>query len=193
MTNTYDGATPLDDEETGGLKQFWIATRDQLNELESANISLALEDPSWRRMSTNQLLDDLALRRLHRAMFTDVWTWAGKYRTTEKNIGCDPREIAVRVRELCESAKLWFDGGTSVDEAGCHFHAELVAIHPFVNGNGRHARLATDLLMTSVGAPRFTWGGASLVEPSVTRSTYIAALRAADRGDLGPLVAFVRT
>lgn len=193
MTQNDENSTPLTDDELIGLRIRPTPSRNELNLFELSNIAAAMDDPRWMAMTTFQLLDDLMLRRLHKDMFDDVWTWAGKYRTTEKNIGCDAREIAVRVRELCESAKLWFDGGTSVDEAGCHFHAELVAIHPFVNGNGRHARLATDLLMTSVGAPRFTWGGASLVEPSVTRSTYIAALRAADRGDLGPLAAFVRT
>lgn len=193
MTQNDENSTPLTDDELIGLRIRPTPSRNELNLFEMRNIAAAMDHPRWMAMTTFQLLDDLMLRRLHKDMFSDVWTWAGKYRTTEKNIGCDPIQIAVRVRELCDSAKLWFDGGASVDEAGCHFHAKLVAIHPFVNGNGRHARLATDLLMTSVGAPRFTWGGASLVEPSVTRSTYIAALRAADRGDLGPLVAFVRT
>lgn len=193
MTQSNDGATPLDQSEAIGLKQFWIASRDQLNELESANISRALEDRQWHMLKTSDLLDDLVLRRLHKAMFSNVWTWAGKYRTTEKNIGCDPREISVRVRDLCESAKLWFDGGMPVDEAGCRFHFTLVAIHPFVNGNGRHARAATNLLLESVGSTPFTWGRTELLTPSDTRSIYISALRAADRGDVEPLLAFVRT
>lgn len=193
MTQRDDGATPLDESETFGLKQFWISNRDQLNELEFANISRALADRYWHRLSTSEILDDLVLRQLHKAMFSNVWEWAGKYRTTEKNIGCDSREISVRVRELCQSAKLWFNGGMPIDEAGCKFHFDLVAIHPFANGNGRHARAATNLLLESVGSTPFTWGRAELLTPSETRSTYISALRAADRGDLGPLLAFVRT
>ncbi|MBU6226462.1 MAG: mobile mystery protein B [Acidobacteria bacterium] len=193
MTQRDDGATPLDESETLGLKQFWISNRDQLNELEFANISRALADRYWHRLSTSEILDDLVLRQLHKAMFSNVWEWAGKYRTTEKNIGCDSREISVRVRELCQSAKLWFNGGMPIDEAGCKFHFDLVAIHPFANGNGRHARAATNLLLESVGSTPFTWGRTELLTPSETRSTYISALRAADRGDLGPLLAFVRT
>ena len=193
MTQRDDGATPLDESETFGLKQFWISNRDQLNELEFANISRALADRYWHRLSTSEILDDLVLRQLHKAMFSNVWAWAGKYRTTEKNIGCDSREISVRVRELCQSAKLWFNGGMPIDEAGCKFHFDLVAIHPFANGNGRHARAATNLLLESVGSTPFTWGRTELLTPSETRSTYISALRAADRGDLGPLLAFVRT
>lgn len=193
MTQRDDGATPLDESETFGLKQFWISNRDQLNELEFANISRALADRYWQRLSTNEILDDLVLRQLHSAMFSNVWEWAGKYRTTEKNIGCDSREISVRVRELCESAKLWFSGGMPIDEAGCKFHFDLVAIHPFANGNGRHARAATNLLLESVGSTPFTWGRTELLKPSDTRSIYISALRAADHGDMGPLLAFVRT
>ena len=193
MTQRDDGATPLDESETFGLKQFWISNRDQLNELEFANISRALADRYWHRLSTSEILDDLVLRQLHKAMFSNVWEWAGKYRTTEKNIGCDSREISVRVRELCQSAKLWFNGGMPIDEAGCKFHFDLVAIHPFANGNGRHARAATNLLLESVGSTPFTWGRTELLTPSETRSTYMSALRAADRGDLGPLLAFVRT
>ena len=193
MTQRDDGATPLDESETFGLKQFWISNRDQLNELEFANISRALADRYWHRLSTSEILGDLVLRQLHKAMFSNVWEWAGKYRTTEKNIGCDSREISVRVRELCQSAKLWFNGGMPIDEAGCKFHFDLVAIHPFANGNGRHARAATNLLLESVGSTPFAWGRTELLTPSETRSTYISALRAADRGDLGPLLAFVRT
>ena len=166
MTQRDDGATPLDESETFGLKQFWISNRDQLNELEFANISRALADRYWHRLSTSEILDDLVLRQLHKAMFSNVWEWAGKYRTTEKNIGCDSREISVRVRELCQSAKLWFNGGMPIDEAGCKFHFDLVAIHPFANGNGRHARAATNLLLESVGSTPFTWGRTELLTPS---------------------------
>jgi len=82
----------------------------------------------------------------------------------------------------------------TADEAGAKFHRDLVAIHPFTNGNGRHARAAVDLLMLSVGEPPFTWGGgADLADNSNIRSSYIAALRAADGGDYAPLLAFVRS
>jgi Fic-DOC domain mobile mystery protein B len=157
------------------------------------NIGKALRAKRWSRLSTEQLLDDHELRNLHAAMFSDVWNWAGKYRMTEKNIGCDPTQIAVRVRDLCRDANLWFTGDAPADEDGCRFHHTLVAIHPFANGNGRHARAATDLLMRSVGADPFTWGRVNLEYATDTRRSYIAALRAADRGDLDALMAFARS
>jgi Fic-DOC domain mobile mystery protein B len=188
-----EGATPLSDDEKDGLRLSWVATRDDLNAGEAANIAKALRMRKWYRYSTEELLDDHVLRQLHDAMFDDVWKWAGKYRATEKNIGCDPDHIAVRARDLCEDAKYWLRGTTSADEAGCRFHHALVAIHPFANGNGRHARAITDLLMRSVNAPPFTWGRVDLVQASKTRKTYIAALQAADRGDHEPLARFVRS
>lgn len=185
--------TSLTDEELIGLRLRPTPSRDELNLIELTHIAGVMDDSRWRALSTSQLLDDHELRRLHKDMFGKIWTWAGKYRTTEKNIGCDPIQISARVHNLCESAKLWLDNGMPIDEVGCRFHHGLVAIHPFVNGNGRHGRLAADLLMMSAGAAQFTWGGASLVEASATRTAYVASLRAADLGDFEPLLAFART
>jgi hypothetical protein len=41
--------------------------------------------------------------------------------------------------------------------------------------------------------PRFSWGRVNLIDASETRNAYIAALRAADNHDIGPLLEFVRT
>jgi Fic family protein len=69
-----------------------------------------------------------------------------------------------------------------VDELAVRFHHRLVSIHPFPNGNGRHARLATDLLVHDLDQPAFSWGrGIDLTSPSETRSQYLRALRTADR------------
>lgn len=53
-------------------------------------------------------------------------------------------------------------------QLAARFHYELVSIHPFPNGNGRHARLATDLLLLRSGQARFSWGSISLVANSQT-------------------------
>jgi Fic-DOC domain mobile mystery protein B len=79
------------------------------------------------------------------------------------------------------------------DEIAVRFHHRLVAIHPFPNGNGRHARLMADLLLERLGQPRFTWGRRSLTDATATRQAYIAALRAADARDIAPLLAFTRS
>lgn len=189
-----EGATALSEEEQEGLKLSWVATRADLNAAEADNITKALGARRWARMTPENLLDDHELRRLHKAMFGNVWTWAGTYRKSGKNIGCDPHQIAVKVRDLCGNAPYWFGpGGMTADEAGSRFHHDLVHIHPFANGNGRHARAAADFLMAAYGHAPFTWGQVNLVAASKTRSEYIAALRAADAGNYKPLIAFVRS
>jgi fido (protein-threonine AMPylation protein) len=73
------------------------------------------------------------------------------------------------------------------------FHHRLVSIHPFANGNGRHARLMTDLLLESMGAKPLSWGRAKLTTRGQARARYIAALQSADRGDLKPLRDFAQS
>jgi Fic-DOC domain mobile mystery protein B len=120
-------------------------------------------------------------------MFDETWTWAGRFRKTGKNIGAE-------LRELLRDTRYWLDARTySLDEIGVRFHHRLILIHPFANGNGRHARLMTDLLLQRNGADHFSWGAADLVHSSESRARYVSALRAADEGDYRPLLAFVRT
>jgi Fic-DOC domain mobile mystery protein B len=139
------------------------------------------------------LLDDLWLKQLHRRMFAGVWGWAGKYRTTERNIGVDSRQVAVSVRDLVADAAVWFRTEEYPVAATARFHHRLVWIHPFPNGNGRHARLAADLCLRSLDLPALTWGRNLRLSAPEVRRRYIDALRAADAGDLMPLVAFVTT
>jgi fido (protein-threonine AMPylation protein) len=80
-----------------------------------------------------------------------------------------------------------------VDLIAIRFHHRLVSIHPFPNGNGRHARLMADLLVERLDQPRFTWGSRSLVDAGETRQVYIAALQAADAREYAPLLAFARS
>ena len=187
---TGDGHTLLRHEDQSGLKLTYITTRGELNEAEQANI---LRLARARKPAVATLLDDIYLRRLHKRMFGDVWTWAGQYRKVETNIGIDPTRISVAVRNLVDDAKAWIAAGGETDEIVAGFHHQLVAIHPFPNGNGRHARMAADYLVVGLGHPVFTWGASSGYELSKLRAEYIAALQEADRGDLARLTAFIRS
>lgn len=98
-------------------------------------------------------------------------------------------QIRPQLRLLIEDAGYWLENGTfPPDEIAVRFHHRLVLIHPFPNGNGRHGRLAADLLAVRLGQARFTWGRVNLLEPEETRRRYIAALRAADAHDIRPLM-----
>jgi Fic-DOC domain mobile mystery protein B len=194
-----DHATPLTDSERQGLR-LPVLTRAELNRAEADNISRAM---SWLFLSRRRLRPELVaretwLRDLHRRMYDQVWTWAGRYRTTDRSLGAPFWQVRVDMRNLEADAAAWLadTGATRYDndERAIRLGYRLVVIHPFPNGNGRWSRLCSDALIVALGGPRFTWGGASLAEISTTRRAYIEALQTADAtGDLRPLTAFARS
>ncbi|MEX1208964.1 MAG: mobile mystery protein B [Acidimicrobiia bacterium] len=186
-----DGHTELPEEDRLGLIPTHIATRGELFEAEQRNITEAL----LRRPPTLvRLLDDMYLRDLHKAMFCQVWEWAGRYRLRETNIGIGPHDIPSEVRELVESAKSWVEYSTyEADELAVRFHHRLVTIHPFSNGNGRHSRIAADYLVRLLGRRPFSWGDGLAVDTPGLRAAYLQSLKRADQGEIAGLVAFARS
>lgn len=187
-----DSATPLTEDEIEGLIPSYIADRSELNEAEQANI---LEAQLWAMGRTHpNILTEGFIRNLHRRMFQNVWQWAGKPRKTARNIGVDAWKIPEELQMLLADTQCWIENSTyPPDEIAARFHHRLVWIHPFPNGNGRMARLMTDILLRHLGRPRFTWGQENLVEISEARQAYISALRAADERNIQPLLEFVRS
>ncbi len=186
-----DDATPLTPEERNGLIPTYITLRGQLNELEQQNI---LEADQWAFGRKRDVLSEPFLRGLHRRMFNRVWRWAGKYRTSERNLGIETYRIEPELRHLLDDVRYWVERKTyPPDELAVRFHHRLVSLHPFPNGNGRWSRLAADLLIVGQGGQRFTWGRTNLQAAGDTRRAYIDALHAADNHDLGPLILFARS
>ncbi|MGA7622602.1 MAG: mobile mystery protein B [Candidatus Acidiferrales bacterium] len=192
-----DGNTPIRPEEAEQLIPG-ISIMGELNEYEALNI---LQARAWafdsRTMRSLDPLDELYVRELHRRMFDNVWKWAGRYRQTERNIGSDPTEIVQRIPQLLGNTQHWLEHKTfPADEALLRFHHELTRIHPFANGNGRHARMLADIVAVKCGQVEFTWGaGTDLVAEGSARSRYLAALRALDanENDVKPLLDFARS
>jgi len=188
-----EGATPLDPDEAEGLRLTHITTREELNLFEAENIRAGMEW-AWRSRRKD-LVSESFIRRLHKQMFGHVWRWAGEFRKSNKNIGVSREMIGIELRHLCEDVNYWIEHETfGSDEIALRFHHRLVAIHPFANGNGRHARMISDLILEKkLGAIRFSWGGEEIAEANDCRQQYILALQAADRGEYEPLLAFVRS
>lgn len=123
-----------------------------------------------------------------------MWRWAGTFRTTGKNIGVDPVRIGVELRGLMEDAQYWAAHETyPAIEAAARLHHRMVLIHPFPNGNGRHARILADAVLERIyRVDRIDWSaGHDLQKMNDRRAAYIAALKAADSHDMRPLLAFV--
>ncbi len=126
-------------------------------------------------------------------MFAKVWKWAGQQRLTDKNIGVPKEQIGLKLKPLFDDTAYWIEKNIySFDEIAARFHHRLVSIHIFPNGNGRHARLMTEVIQTVYGEPLFTWGSLFHSE-SEARRDYIAALKLADIGDYSALIQFVRS
>ena len=194
LFTTGDGNTPLSPEEQDDLIPD-LSTKEELNEWERQNI---LEAYGWALDLKNLRLQDPLtepyVRELHLRMFDQTWKWAGIYRSTEKNIGIPHYQIREALAALLGDARYWVEHQTfEADELAVRFHHRLVSIHPFANGNGRHSRLIADVLVQRQGRPVFTWGGADIVRAGDFRRSYIDALRAADKNDMQPLLAFARS
>jgi Fic-DOC domain mobile mystery protein B len=180
------GQTPLDD--ISGLRIRTIRTTAELNAAEAENIRKAvvkyLAARPGRRLAR---FDVVWLRRVHREMFGDVWTWAGVIRTGELNIGVPARSIEVELQSLVDDLRAWGGYGMPLVEQGLRLHYRAVAIHPFLNGNGRWARLVSNIWLRREGGTMVEWPENSIGGVSTIRERYLEAVRAADAGDLGLL------
>jgi Fic-DOC domain mobile mystery protein B len=186
-----ENTTPLTPEEMCELIPAHIAYRSELNEAEQENIARAQD---WALARRRDLLSEKFVKDLHRRMFGDVWRWAGKFRTSEGNLGIAYYEIPAALRQLLGDTRAWIEyKAFPPDEIAVRFHHRLVQIHAFPNGNGRHSRLMADLLVISIGRERFSWGSVNLQDAGAVRQHYIAALHAADDHDIGLLLAFSRS
>ena len=186
-----DNATPLTLDERRELIPAHIAYRRELNDAEQESIVRAHD---WALGRRRDILTEKFIKDLHGRMLGDVWRWAGTFRTSDRNLGIPHHEIPVALHQLLDDARAWIENKAySPDEIAVRFHHRLVQIHPFPNGNGRHARLMADLSVMSLGGRRFSWGGANLQDTGELRRRYITALKAADNHDIGPLLAFARS
>ena len=194
--NYHNEQTPLAPDEKEGLLIPTISTREELNELEQLNIQQALE---WfilhKKFSLDVILTEKFILSVHKRMLGNVWDWAGTFRKSNKNIGVDKHQIAVRLRQLIDNCRFWIEHQTYTPvEIALQFKHELVFIHLFPNGNGIHSRLMADILMKHIfNLPTFSWGKADLIHPNDLRAKYIQALKKADHGDFKDLIAFAQS
>ncbi|OQW31342.1 MAG: hypothetical protein A4E19_20450 [Nitrospira sp. SG-bin1] len=195
---TKSDETQLDDETLGddlsGLILTRLTTRAERNAAEAHTISLAYDKyvfEAHRKKQGARWLTDEFIRAVHQDMFGSIWKWAGQYRKENLNIGMDWQLIPEQVRLLCDDFHYW-NAPTSmmpILEVAARLQNRLTKIHPFRNGNGRHARLITDIFFYSREHPLPQWPQTHLMsEGHQIRARYIAAMRDADQGDFSSLV-----
>ncbi|MBV7533973.1 mobile mystery protein B [Chitinophaga sp. sic0106] len=195
--NYFEGQTPLDEDEREGLLIPGISTRQELDEHEQQNIEQAIRWTFERRkkFTREEILSVEFICDLHSRMLGNVWQWAGKFRSTNKNIGVDKFSIRLDLNILLDDVRFWINHKTfPADEIALRFKHRLVSIHCFPNGNGRHSRLVADIVIEKIfGSAVFTWGSINLIHQTEFRSLYLKALRSADIGNFDQLLIFSRS
>lgn len=192
---TYEeGQTPLDEDEKEGLLIKTITTHGELDEYEQLNIEKAIKWTLTRKFKVDQVLSEEFIKTLHKKMLGDVWSWAGEFRKTEKNIGVPWINIGTELKVLLDDTKYWIKNKSySNEEIAIRFKYRLVNIHCFANGNGRHSRIMADIIMESIFAEApFSWNQSNIVKADQIRKNYINALHDADNGNIKPLINFAK-
>ena len=187
-----EGQTPLEEDEKEGLRIKTITTQGELDEFEQLNIEKAVEWTIHANLKPDRIITEKFIKDLHKRMYGDVWKWAGAFRKTDKNIGIQWTQIGIELKNLIEDTKYWIENNTyPPQEIAIRFKHRIVAIHCFPNGNGRHSRMMADIIIESIfGKNVFSWHTSNMVRADETRKAYITALRAADNGNIQPLVKF---
>jgi fido (protein-threonine AMPylation protein) len=194
------GETPLDPEEADALT---AQARELLGEdprkadvYEAEQAILAevseqlLDAVADGALGFDEILSDYFLRDLHRKLYGDIWTWAGRFRTRELNIGIAPEQITAALRTSLENARYRWEHTEdwTPREFGIAVHAETVRIHPFIDGNGRTTRLLADLVFLAAqddeSLESYDW--------AIDKDRYITLLQEYDQTrDPRPLATFI--
>ena len=189
-----EGQTPLSEEEKEGLLIKTITTHGELDEYEQLNIEKAIQWIMRQKLKKETILTEEFIKALHKRMLGEVWSWAGEFRRSEKNIGVSWIKIGMQLKVLLDDTLYWINNETyHPDEIAIRFKHRLVNIHCFPNGNGRHSRIMADIIIESVlGYPVFSWNYSNMVKADETRKAYITAIRQGDKGNITPLMTFAR-
>ena len=189
--NPPPGATLLNDSE--GLIPKHITNRKELNEYEQMNILKATRKLTTMRHRKLDWLNIQFIKQVHKEMFDETWEWAGHFRKIETNFGLSPYQISSEIKKLCDDINYWkIESHKDAIEYAVKFHHRLTLIHPFNDGNGRHARLIANLYLYYNDYSFLPWGACPLNKNDLARNKYLAALRDADRGKLDGLIDFAK-
>jgi len=190
-----DGQTPLAEDEINGLLISTITNRKELDEFEQQNIERAIQWTFGKKFNQSKILTENFVLDIHKRMYNQVWSWAGKYRKTNKNLGTDRWQIPIELKILLDDTSYWIDNKTySPDEIAIRFKHKIVSINCFSNGNVRHSRLMADIIIEKIyKLPVFSWGADILSNDIESRKYYLNAVKAADNGDFILLLNFARS
>lgn len=140
------------------------------------------------RMAREEVpISHVAIQQIHEIVTRGILESAGRYRTRNVRItGAvrSPVDWHRIVREMDDLIAEIEQKNRPVIETTARLHHRFVAIHPFADGNGRVARLLSNLYLLQNGYP-------PVVLDRKNRQQYYRALREADNGDPVPFARFI--
>jgi len=132
-------------------------------------------------------ISHVTIQQIHEVVTRGILESAGLYRTRNVRINGaarSPPDWSRVVREMDELVAMMAKTDSPVVEMTAYLHHRFVAIHSFVDGNGRVARLLSNLYLMRNGYP-------PIVLDQKNRQQYYRALREADNGNLVPFTRFI--
>ncbi|HZY36879.1 MAG TPA: Fic family protein [Mucilaginibacter sp.] len=132
---------------------------------------------------------------IHRVAFSELYDWAGKWRTVSVSVGQlippPPTKVIHLVYQFIDNLNYKISRSKTHDdhiECLTFAHYEFIRIHPFNNGNGRTGRILMNIV-----ALKFGYKPLELYHrEGQNRTVYIDAMKQADNGDFGPLMNLIR-
>ena len=115
----------------------------------------------------------------------------------KSGIGLPRQDIQPQLKKLQDDLAFWLSENSDMLrlEILARFHHRVVYIHPFVNGNGRWGRLVADALAIrqfELGTLNWATDSENFRGPeSPGREEYVATMKAGDKGDFRPLMAYL--
>ncbi|MEI7803648.1 MAG: Fic family protein [Bacteroidota bacterium] len=182
------GWTPSPEENKLGLTDKNLINEQEAKGIASAEIFMFSLD-SETKFSTKLITE------IHRIAFDELYDWAGKWRTTQVNVGQfvppEPSQVLQLMYQFVDNLNFKIQGAKNSDEhisCLCYSHYEFVRIHPFNNGNGRTGRIVMNLC-----ALKFGYKPLELYHrEGDSRKIYIDAMKSGDDGKFEPLSALIR-
>lgn len=170
-----------------------ISDRNQLNEEEAKGIIRA--EQFMYDLDESTEIDVPLILNLHKVAFGHLYDWAGKWRTSDFKVGkhLPPpyQQVPTLMYQFLDELKFRLSAISdqeSLIATIAYAHHQLVKIHPFNNGNGRTARLISDLIALMNGYDHIIL----YHREGEKRKTYLEAIRKADDYDYSALEALIR-
>jgi cell filamentation protein len=165
-----------------------ITDKNLINEHEAKGITAA--ELFILQLDSETVFSAQLILEIHKIAFSELYVWAGKWRTVSVTVGQhippQPGRVVQLMYQYIDNLNYKISNCKSKDDhIDClaYAHHEFVRIHPFNNGNGRTGRMLMNLAALKLGyMPLQLYH-----REGDSRTIYINAIKSGDAGNIAPL------